>query len=138
LIAEVGEDFFHGTNWVVTTVVGLNGLAGSANGTGSNAQFYFPAAIGFDSTDYLYLADTGNNTIRSTRIISPLLQFALLGNQFILSWPATADGFALEQSAFVGPSANWSPATNNIYIVAGNFVSTNNLAESAYFRLHLP
>jgi sugar lactone lactonase YvrE len=129
---------FIGTNWVVTTVAGLNGFAGNANGTGSNAQFYFPAAIGFDSVGYLYLADIGNNTIRSTRIISPLLQFALLGNQFILSWPATADGFILEQSAFVGPSANWSPATNNISIVAGNFVSTNDLAESAYFRLHLP
>lgn len=129
---------FIGTNWVVTTVAGLNGLAASANGTGSNAQFYFPAAIGFDSAGYLYLADTGNNTIRSTRIISPLLQFALLGNQFILSWPATADGFVLEQSAFMGPSANWSLATNNISIVAGNFVSTNNLAESVYFRLHLP
>jgi len=128
---------FIGTNWVVTTAAGLNGFAGNANGTGSNAQFYFPAAIGFDSAGYLYLADTGNNTIRSTRVISPLLQFALLGNQFILSWPATTDGFVLEQSAFVGPSANWSPVSNNIYTVADNFVRTNNLADSAYFRLHL-
>lgn len=127
-----------GTNCVVTTVAGMNGFAGSADGTGSNAQFYFPAAIGFDSAGNLYLADTGNNTIRSTRIISPLLQFSLLGNQFILSWPATADGFVLEQSALVGPSASWSPVSNNIYTVADNFVRTNNLAESAYFRLHLP
>jgi sugar lactone lactonase YvrE len=127
-----------GTNWVVTTVAGLNGFAGNANGTGSNAAFYFPGAIGFDSAGYLYVADTGNNTIRSTRIISPLLQFALLGQQFVLSWPATADGFVLEQSASLGLSANWSAVSNNIYVVADNFVRTNNLAESAYFRLHLP
>jgi sugar lactone lactonase YvrE len=127
-----------GTNRVVTTVAGLNGLAGSANGTGSSAEFYFPAAIGCDSAGYLYLAETGNNTIRSTRIILPFLQFALLGNEFILSWPATADGFVLEQSGSLGPSATWSPVSNNIYIVTNNFVCTNNLAESAYFRLHLP
>jgi sugar lactone lactonase YvrE len=125
-----------GTNWVVTTVAGLNGLAGSTNGTGSNAQFYFPAAIGFDTAGFLYVADTGNNTIRSTRIISPLLQFALLGNQFILSWPTWADGFILEQSTTMGP-ANWSPVSDNIFTIADNFVRTNNLAESAYFRLHL-
>jgi sugar lactone lactonase YvrE len=126
-----------GTNWVVTTVAGLNGFAGSTNGTGSSAQFYFPAAIGFDSAGYLYLADTGNNTIRTTRIISPLLQFALLGNQFVLSWPVWADGFVLEQSATLGTPANWSPIANNIFIVADNFVCTNNLAVSSYFRLHL-
>jgi len=127
-----------GTNWVVTTIAGLNGLAGSANGTGPTAQFYFPAAIGFDSAGYLYLADTGNNAIRTTRIISPLLQFALLGNQFVLSWPVWADGFILEQSASLGTPADWSPVTNNIFTVADNFVRTNDLADRAYFRLHLP
>jgi sugar lactone lactonase YvrE len=129
---------FIGTNCVVMTVAGLNGFPGSANGTGANAQFYFPAAIGFDSAGYLYVADTGNNTIRTTRIISPLLQFALVGKEFVLSWPASAEGFVLEQTASVGFSANWSPVTNNIFTVADNFVTTNNLAESAYFRLHLP
>jgi len=127
-----------GTNWVVTTVAGLSGFAGSTNGTGANAEFYFPAAIGFDSAGYLYIADTGNNIVRSTRIISPLLQFALLGKQFIVSWPVTADGFVLEQSPTLGPSADWSPITDNIFTLADTFVSTNNLAESAYFRLHLP
>lgn len=126
-----------GTNWVVTTVAGLNGVAGSANGTGTNAQFNFPAAIGFDTAGYLYIADIGNNTIRSTRVISPLLQFASGGKQFILSWPTWADGFVLEQSPGLGDSANWSPITNNIFTVADNFVRTNNIAESAYFRLHL-
>jgi sugar lactone lactonase YvrE len=128
---------FLGTNWVVTTAAGLNGFAGSANGTGPSAQFYFPAGIGFDNTGYLYIADTANNTIRTTRIISPLLQFAMIGNQLVLSWPTWADGFVLEQSVSLGSSANWSPVTNNIFTIADNFISTNSLAESAYFRLHL-
>src|ERR1051325_9271176 len=50
-----------GTNWVVTTVAGLDGFAGSANGTGANAQFNFPAAIGFDTAGYLYIADIGRS-----------------------------------------------------------------------------
>jgi sugar lactone lactonase YvrE len=125
------------TNWVVTTVAGLNGLAGSANGTGSNAQFYFPTGIGFDNAGYLYVADMANNTIRTTRIVAPLLQFAAIGNQFVLSWPTWADGFMLESSPALGPSASWSPVTNNIATVADSFVSTNNLADNTYFRLHL-
>jgi len=129
---------FIGTNWVVTTVAGLNGFAGSTNGTGSNAQFFFPAAIAFDNAGYLYVADSANNIIRTTRIISPLLQFALIREQFVLSWPVSADGFVLEQSPTLGPSADWSPITNNIFTLVDTFVSTNNLAESAYFRLHLP
>ncbi len=126
-----------GTNWVVSTVAGLSGFAGSTNGTGSNAQFYFPAAIGFDNAGYLYVADTGNNMIRSTRVIQPLLQFAAIGNQFVLSWPLSADGFVLESSANLGPSASWSPVTNNVVTTADSFVSTNAIADSAYFRLHL-
>lgn len=126
-----------GTNWVVATVAGLEGISGSANGTGSNARFNFPAGIGFDNSGYMYVADIGNNTIRTTRIISPLLQFAAIGSQFVLSWPVWADGFVLEQSASLGSLANWSPVTNNVFTVADNFVSTNNIAESAYFRLHL-
>jgi hypothetical protein len=127
----------NGTNWVVTTVAGLSGFAGSANGAGATAQFNFPAGIGFDNVGYLYIADLANNTIRTTRIISPLLQFAAIGDQFVLSWPTWADGFILESSAALGPSASWSPVTNNIVTTEDSFVSTNSLADTAYFRLHL-
>jgi len=126
-----------GTNWLVTTVAGLDGVAGSANGAGSNAQFDFPAAVAFDTAGYMYVADTGNNSIRSTRILSPLLQISALANQSILSWPTWADGFILEQSPTLGATANWIPVTTSIFTLNDSFVSTNNLAESAYFRLHL-
>ena len=36
----------------------------STDGTGTAAQFLFPTGIAIDSTDTLYVADSGNNTIR--------------------------------------------------------------------------
>ncbi len=50
---------------VVTTLAGLAGTVGSANGSGSDALFNVPAAIALDSTGgIIYVADSGNNTIR--------------------------------------------------------------------------
>jgi hypothetical protein len=53
-----------GTNWVVTTVAGLPGASGSADGTGSAARFNNPYGVAVDSAGNLYVADTGNDTIR--------------------------------------------------------------------------
>jgi len=53
-----------GTNWVVTTVAGSAGVSGSADGTGNGALFYYPAGITIDGTGNIYVADSGNNTVR--------------------------------------------------------------------------
>jgi hypothetical protein len=52
------------TNWIVSTLAGSGGSPGSADGFGSAARFYHPNGIGVDSTGNLYVADTGNSTIR--------------------------------------------------------------------------
>lgn len=49
---------------VVTTLAGLGGLSGTADGTGSAARFLYPQAVATDLTGNLYVADTGNSTIR--------------------------------------------------------------------------
>jgi sugar lactone lactonase YvrE len=49
---------------VVTTLVGSPGLTGSTDGVGVNARFKNPKAIAVDNTGNLFVADTGNNTIR--------------------------------------------------------------------------
>ena len=49
---------------VVTTLAGQAGLSGNINGTGSAARFNRPQGVAVDSTGTLYVADTGNNTIR--------------------------------------------------------------------------
>jgi hypothetical protein len=53
-----------GTNWVSTTIAGQMGVPGSANGTGTNALFNGPHGIAVDSSGNVYVADTGNSTIR--------------------------------------------------------------------------
>jgi len=50
---------------VVTTVAGLPGSSGSADGTGSVARFNQPAGVAVDkTTGVVYVADSGNHTIR--------------------------------------------------------------------------
>ncbi len=53
-----------GTNWVVTTLAGKAGYAGSADGTNSAARFNGPAAVAVDSNGNLYVADGSSDTIR--------------------------------------------------------------------------
>jgi sugar lactone lactonase YvrE len=142
LVADSGNQTLRkvspdGTNWVVTTVAGLAGLAGSTNGTGDSARFYFPAGLALDSEGYLYVADAANNLVRTTRVVPPTLQFTSLGNQFVLSWPVSADGFVLESSPVLGAAATWAPVTSGIVSIGDSFVCTNSLAGPAYYRLHL-
>jgi len=47
----------------VKTLAG-SGVIGAANGTGNEAQFYFPQGIAVDATGNVYVADTFNNQIR--------------------------------------------------------------------------
>ncbi len=49
---------------VVTTVAGMAGLAGSADGTNNTARFNNPCSLAVDSMGNVYVADTGNNAIR--------------------------------------------------------------------------
>lgn len=49
---------------VVTTVAGTIGTPGNANGKGTAARFNNPRGLACDATGNLYVADTGNNTIR--------------------------------------------------------------------------
>lgn len=53
-----------GTNWVVTTVAGQAGVAGSADGTNGATRFYEPNSVAVDNVGNLYVTDYGNHTIR--------------------------------------------------------------------------
>ena len=49
---------------VVSTFAGSAGVAGTTNGQGVSAQFNLPNGIAVDGAGNVYVADTGNNTIR--------------------------------------------------------------------------
>jgi sugar lactone lactonase YvrE len=49
---------------VVSTVAGLAATFGSADGTGSNARFYYPKGIAVDAEGNIFVGDTSNHTIR--------------------------------------------------------------------------
>ena len=48
----------------VSTLAGLAGQFGLADGTGSGARFTYPQGVAVDSTGNVYVADTSNSTIR--------------------------------------------------------------------------
>lgn len=49
---------------VVTTLAGVAGVPGSADGIGSAARFYAPQSVAVDSSDNIYVTDFANHTIR--------------------------------------------------------------------------
>jgi sugar lactone lactonase YvrE len=51
-------------NGSVSTFAGFAGNFGSADGVGTNANFYGPQGIAVDNAGFIYVADTANSTIR--------------------------------------------------------------------------
>lgn len=48
----------------VSTLAGSPGAPGSADGVGSSARFRFPASVAVDSAGNIFVADSGNHTVR--------------------------------------------------------------------------
>ena len=48
----------------VTILAGSPGIGGSQDGTGTGARFYRPMGIAVDASGTVYVADTGNHTVR--------------------------------------------------------------------------
>jgi streptogramin lyase len=81
-VADAGNDTLRKVTpaGVVTTIGGLAGVAGSADGTGSAARFDSLYGVAVDASTNLYVADYNNNTIRKgiptgslqvTRLLAP-------------------------------------------------------------------
>ena len=99
----------------VTTFAGTAGVAGSHDGTGTGAQFKFPEGISLDRSGNLYVADSGNDTIR---MITPGGVVTTVSGTAGIT--GTTDGPAAG-ALFSGPAGVAVDGSGNIYVVdSGN------------------
>jgi uncharacterized delta-60 repeat protein len=94
---------------VVTTLAGSAGITGSVDGTGSAARFFSPFSLAVDGTSNVYVADSGNNTIR--KITSAGAVTTLAGS--VSSGSADGTGNA---ARFNHPRGVAVDASGNVYV----------------------
>jgi hypothetical protein len=95
---------------LVTTLAGLAGAVGGNDGTGLDARFNHPTGVALDCFGNLYVADTGNQTIRvisATGVVSTLAG--------LNGVPGAADGVG-EAARFNSPFGIVVDTAGNIYV----------------------
>ncbi len=109
-----------GANWVVTTLAGLAGSYGSADGTGNAARFNDPEDLALDSAGNLYVADTGNSTIRKITPVGTNWVVTTMAGRAGISGSANGTGTNAEFNHPMGVAVD---GAGNVY-VADKFNST--------------
>ncbi len=95
----------------VATIAGTAGTMGSADGTGSLAAFRSPAGLATDGPGTLYVADTGNHTIR--KILVGTGEVTTIAG--VAGIPGSGDGTGA-LARFFEPSALATDGAGNLYI----------------------
>ncbi len=139
-----------GTNGVVTTLAGLLGTPGSADGSRTTARFDSPTGLALGPDGAIYVSDTGNHTVRritANGVVTTLAGFA--GNADYADGSATSARFnqplglavAPDSTVFVADSGNHLIrviATNGtVSVLAGNpetFGSADGTGTNAFFN----
>jgi sugar lactone lactonase YvrE len=144
-----------GTSWAVSTLAGLDRVA-SGDGTGSGAWFNYPEGVAVDGEGSLYVADSGNNTIREITPAGVVTTIAgSLGTRGSADGTGTAASFWFPAGIAVGGAGTLyvadeyndtirmlSPATSNgvptwevttIAGTAGNYGSSDGTGGNAEF-----
>jgi streptogramin lyase len=101
-----------GTNWVVTTIAGTAGVAGSTDGTNGAALFNEPAGIAADGAGNLYVVDA-NNTVRKLKPVGTNWVSSTIAGTAGLYGPN--DG-ANAAARFDQPSGIAADAAGNLYV----------------------
>ena len=93
----------HAQPLLITTVAGYAGK-GSTDGTGSGALFYNPQGVAVDAAGNVYVADSGNNTIRMISRAAVVTTVAGLGGM-AGSADGTGSSVSLVEAMIVKPSS---------------------------------
>ena len=102
-----------GTNWVVSTIAGLNLTTGGTDGTNSSALFNYPSYIVVDNDTNLYLADHWNHTIRKISPVGTNWVVSTIGG--LTGVAGNSDGTASD-ARFYGPSGVALDRLGNLYV----------------------
>ena len=95
---------------VVSTIAGLAGAAGSADGTGTSARFYYPSSVAVDGSGNIYVADFFNNTVRRINPSGVVSTLAGLAGS-----PGSADGTG-SSARFYGPWGVAVDGSGSVYV----------------------
>ena len=96
---------------VVSTLAGAVGMPGSADGTGAAARFAGPVGMAADSAGNLYVADSGNHTIR--KIVLATGAVSTLAGAAGMSGSTDGTGTA---ARFYNPSGVAADSAGNLYV----------------------
>jgi len=129
-VAESGNDTIRKVvlaTGAVTTIAGTAGSYGSTDGTGSAARFQSSLGITTDGTN-LYVADSGNNTIRKISAITtapssaPTGVTATAGNgQTIFTWNPVSGATGYNIYCAPGTSVTVTTGIKIAYVVASQY-----------------
>jgi sugar lactone lactonase YvrE len=104
------------TTGQTSTIAGKPGVIGSTDGTGSAASFKGPTGIAVDSSGNLYVADSGNDTIREISPAAVVTTLAGLAGQ-----SGDIDAFGIG-ARFNDPTGLALDSSGNVYVSdTGNY-----------------
>ena len=79
----------------VTTIGGLAGVPGYADGPGSTARFFTPATVAVDSAGHVYVLQSGNNLVVKGTLDTPSTAGRLINLSILSDLTAPGDSFTL-------------------------------------------
>jgi sugar lactone lactonase YvrE len=108
----------------VSTLAGLPGYAGSTDGNGNDARFWNPQGLVIDNKENIYVADTGNNTVRK---ITPMGVVTTLAG--LAGASGATDGIGNE-ARFNSPGGVAVDSAGNVYVADTNNHAVRKMAFS--------
>jgi serine/threonine protein kinase len=112
---------------VVSTLAGLPGHSGNTDGNGPEARFWNPQGLSVDNQGNIYVADTGNNTVRK---VTPMGGVTTLAGRAGTGGATNGIGTG-EDARFNSPGGVAADSAGNVYVADTNNHTVRKIALSA-------